>query len=150
MGQLDLSAKPHTSVAREGSGLDRFLKGRRAPLELTADFVEALAAHLPELPDEKKRRFIADHGLSEYDAGVITADAALAAYYEAVVAAGIDAKKAANWVTGEFSRLLNHHAADGLRADGQQLVVAARYDHRVVQPLKRLSIQEMGHADRKK
>src|SRR5438477_7793206 len=44
------------------------------PLEFTADYVEALKTHLPELPDEKKRRFIADHGLSEYDAGVLVAE----------------------------------------------------------------------------
>ena len=56
-------------------------------------------------------------GLSAYDAGVLTSDAALAAYYDAVVDAGADPKAAANWVTGELSRLLNQHAADGLRAD---------------------------------
>jgi aspartyl-tRNA(Asn)/glutamyl-tRNA(Gln) amidotransferase subunit B len=60
-------------------------------------------------------------GLSPYDAGVLTADVALADYFDAVVAAGAAAKTAANWVTGEFSRLLNQHAAEGLRASGVAL-----------------------------
>ena len=47
----------------------------------------------------------------------LTADLALADYFDAVVAAGASPKAAANWVTGEFSRLLNQHAAEGLRAD---------------------------------
>jgi aspartyl-tRNA(Asn)/glutamyl-tRNA(Gln) amidotransferase subunit B len=48
---------------------------------------------------------------------VLTSNAALAAYFDAVVDAGIAPKAAANWITGEFSRLLNQHAAEGLRAD---------------------------------
>ncbi|HEX5040092.1 MAG TPA: Asp-tRNA(Asn)/Glu-tRNA(Gln) amidotransferase subunit GatB [Candidatus Limnocylindria bacterium] len=91
------------------------------PLRPDEGWVAQLRARLPELPAAKRKRYTGELGLSAYDAGVITADAALAAYYEAVVAAGIDAKKAANWVTGEFSRLLNQHAADGLRADAVAL-----------------------------
>jgi len=60
-------------------------------------------------------------GLSDYDTGVLTADLALADYFDAVVGAGIVPKTAANWVTGEFSRLLNQHAAEGLRASGVAL-----------------------------
>ena len=63
-------------------------------------------------------------GLSAYDAGVLTADVALAEYFDQVVAAGIAPKSAANWVTGEFSRLLNQHAADGLRASDVALDAA--------------------------
>jgi len=59
--------------------------------------------------------------LKKYFLVVILGLVALAAYFEAVIGAGIDAKKAANWVTGEFSRLLNQHAADGLRADAVAL-----------------------------
>ena len=87
------------------------------PLRPDEGWVAEIRGRLPELPSAKRARYVEELGLSDYDAGVITADAALATYYEAVVAAGIDAKKAANWVTGELSRLLNQHAADGLRAD---------------------------------
>ena len=91
------------------------------PLRPDEAWVAEIRSRLPELPAAKRARYTDDLGLSPYDAGVITADAALAAYFEAVIGAGIDAKKAANWVTGEFSRLLNQHAADGLRADAVAL-----------------------------
>jgi aspartyl-tRNA(Asn)/glutamyl-tRNA(Gln) amidotransferase subunit B len=60
-------------------------------------------------------------GLSPYDAGVLTADLALADYFDEVVAGGIAPKAAANWITGEFSRLLNQHASEGLRASAVKL-----------------------------
>src|SRR5213078_3111854 len=69
------------------------------PLELTQDEVNTLKAHLPELPDEKKARFMAD-GLSLYDAGILVAERATADFFEAV-ANGRDAKSAANWVINE-------------------------------------------------
>jgi aspartyl-tRNA(Asn)/glutamyl-tRNA(Gln) amidotransferase subunit B len=81
------------------------------PLEFTTDFVEALAAHLPELPDQKKRRFIADHGLSEYDAGVLVAERDTADFFEAV-AKGRDPKLAANWVINELAGRLNKEGKD--------------------------------------
>ncbi|MFO1038928.1 MAG: Asp-tRNA(Asn)/Glu-tRNA(Gln) amidotransferase subunit GatB [Geminicoccaceae bacterium] len=75
------------------------------PVVLPADFVERLKATLPELPDDKKLRFMNDHGLSAYDAGVLVAERAAADYFEAV-AAGRDSKQAANWVINElFGRL---------------------------------------------
>jgi aspartyl-tRNA(Asn)/glutamyl-tRNA(Gln) amidotransferase subunit B len=87
------------------------------PLRPSDAWVAALRAQLPELPAQRRTRYTDALGLSAYDAGVLTADAALADYFDAVVAAGIDPKKAANWVSGEFRRLLNQHAAEGLRAD---------------------------------
>jgi aspartyl-tRNA(Asn)/glutamyl-tRNA(Gln) amidotransferase subunit B len=75
------------------------------PLEIEQAWVDDLAANLPELPDAKKARFIADFGLSEYDAGVLTAEAENAAYFEEVAQAA-DGKLAANWVINElFGRL---------------------------------------------
>ena len=75
------------------------------PLEIEQAWVDGIKAALPELPDEKKARFIADFGLTEYDASVLTADVANAAYFEAV-AQGRDGKLAANWVINElFGRL---------------------------------------------
>ena len=75
------------------------------PLEIEQDWVDDLASKLPELPDAKKSRFMADFGLSDYDASVLTADVTNAAFFEAV-AEGRDGKLAANWVINElFGRL---------------------------------------------
>ncbi|SLN35093.1 Aspartyl/glutamyl-tRNA(Asn/Gln) amidotransferase subunit B [Aquimixticola soesokkakensis] len=75
------------------------------PLEIEQAWVDDIKASLPELPDDKKARFVRDFGLSEYDAGVLTADTANAAFFEGV-AAGTDGKLAANWVINElFGRL---------------------------------------------
>ncbi len=75
------------------------------PLEIEQDWVDAIRASLPELPDEKKARFVLEFGLSEYDAGVLTAEAANAAYFEQA-AQGRDGKLVANWVINElFGRL---------------------------------------------
>ena len=75
------------------------------PLEIEQGWVDDIAASLPELPDEKMARFVGDFGLSEYDAGVLTAEAENAAYFEEV-AKGRDGKLAANWVINElFGRL---------------------------------------------
>ena len=75
------------------------------PLEIEQAWVDAIAAGLPELPDAKKARFVADFGLTEYDASVLTADVASATFFEEV-AGGRDGKLAANWVINElFGRL---------------------------------------------
>jgi len=75
------------------------------PLEIEQAWVDDIAANLPELPDEKKARFVNDFGLSEYDASVLTAELDAAHYFEAV-AKGRDGKMAANWVINElFGRL---------------------------------------------
>jgi aspartyl-tRNA(Asn)/glutamyl-tRNA(Gln) amidotransferase subunit B len=76
------------------------------PLELTAQEVDALKARLPELPDEKKARFVSAFALSAYDAGVLVAERETADYFEAV-AKGRDAKAAANWVINELFGRLN-------------------------------------------
>jgi len=81
------------------------------PLEFSQDFVADLKAHLPELPDQKKARFIADFGLSSYDASVLVAERESADFYEAVLAAladrARDGKLAANWVINELFGRLN-------------------------------------------
>ena len=78
------------------------------PVELDAAFIESVRATLPELPDRKAARFSREHGLSAYDAGVLTASRELADYYEAVVAAVPEEPKlAANWVMGELAAALN-------------------------------------------
>jgi len=77
------------------------------PLKLEPDWVAAIKATLPELPDEKKARFMADYGLSAYDAGVLVADRADADYFEAVAGGRKDPKLAANWVINELFGRLN-------------------------------------------
>ena len=86
------------------------------PLRPSREWVEEVRARVPELPAARRARYVTDLGLSPYDAGVLTADVSLGEYFDAVVGAGVPAKAAANWVAGEFSRLLNQHAAEGLRA----------------------------------
>jgi aspartyl-tRNA(Asn)/glutamyl-tRNA(Gln) amidotransferase subunit B len=80
------------------------------PLELSQAEVDALAAELPELPDEKKARFVAA-GLSAYDSDVLVAERATADFFEAV-AKGRDAKAAANWVINELAGRLNKEGRD--------------------------------------
>lgn len=76
------------------------------PLKLDAVWVDGIAATLPELPDEKRARFMKDYGLSAYDASVLVAEQNTAHFFEKV-AKGRDGKLAANWVMGEFFGALN-------------------------------------------
>jgi aspartyl-tRNA(Asn)/glutamyl-tRNA(Gln) amidotransferase subunit B len=76
------------------------------PLKLDAAWVEGLKAHLPELPDAKKARFVKQYGIPAYDAGVLVVEKASADFYEAV-AKGRDGKQAANWVMGDLFGALN-------------------------------------------
>ena len=76
------------------------------PLVLDAAWVEDLRAALPELPDAKRARFVAEYGLPAYDAGVLVAEQTTAAFFE-TVARGRDARLAANWITGDFFAALN-------------------------------------------
>ena len=76
------------------------------PLELDPAWIEELRAAMPELPDQRKARYIKDFGLSPYDAGVLVAEQETAVFFEEV-AAGRDAKLAANWVMGELFGALN-------------------------------------------
>ncbi|MCB9987508.1 MAG: Asp-tRNA(Asn)/Glu-tRNA(Gln) amidotransferase subunit GatB [Rhodospirillales bacterium] len=90
------------------------------PLTLTDDLVARIKASLPELPDQKKHRFIDDYKLSPYDAGVLIAESGRAAYYE-TVAAGHDAKIAANWVLNELLGRLNK---DGIALENSPVSAA--------------------------
>ncbi len=79
------------------------------PVEMDQEFIKAVHATLPELPDEKAARFARDFGLSAYDAGVLCVSRELGAYFESLVRAlgAAHAKLAANWVMGELSSALN-------------------------------------------
>ncbi|SOE17274.1 aspartyl/glutamyl-tRNA(Asn/Gln) amidotransferase subunit B [Hoeflea halophila] len=76
------------------------------PLEFDQAYVDALKANLPELPDDKKARFVADMGLSVYDASILVSEKAIADYFEEV-ASGRDGKMAANWVINDLLGALN-------------------------------------------
>jgi aspartyl-tRNA(Asn)/glutamyl-tRNA(Gln) amidotransferase subunit B len=76
------------------------------PLQLSEEYVAAIRASLPELPDQRKQRFIETYGLTPYDASVLTAEKEASEYFEAV-AGGRDGKTAANWVITNLFAVLN-------------------------------------------
>ena len=77
------------------------------PVSVAPALVEQVRSEMPELPGAKRARFIADYGISAYDAGVLTSTSELASYFEAVVRAGANAKSAASWISVELLRRLN-------------------------------------------
>ncbi|MGA7451444.1 MAG: Asp-tRNA(Asn)/Glu-tRNA(Gln) amidotransferase subunit GatB, partial [Rhodoplanes sp.] len=79
------------------------------PLEFDQPYVDALKADLPELPDEKKTRFMRDYGLSAYDADVLVAEKERADYYELMLREGADPKDAANWLINEYLGRASEH-----------------------------------------
>jgi aspartyl-tRNA(Asn)/glutamyl-tRNA(Gln) amidotransferase subunit B len=86
------------------------------PLEFSQDYVDALKASLPELPDQKKQRFVRDFALAPYDASVLVSERESAEFYEAALSAlanqARDAKLAANWVINELFGRLNKEGRD--------------------------------------
>jgi aspartyl-tRNA(Asn)/glutamyl-tRNA(Gln) amidotransferase subunit B len=77
------------------------------PLVIDAAWVERTRAGLPELPEQRRQRFMSVFALCPYDAGVLTASRELADYFESCVALGANAKAVSNWVMGEITRALN-------------------------------------------
>ena len=85
------------------------------PVVIDDDYIEAVRAQLPELPDARAARFVSEYKLSDYDAGVLTSEREMADYFETVARDSGDAKLAANWVNGDLQALLNKnnlHVAD--------------------------------------
>jgi len=80
------------------------------PMHLTRDWVESIRAQMPELPDAARERFERTYGLSRQDADMLTQDRATADFFESAAVACGDPKAVANWMMGDFARLLN--AAD--------------------------------------
>jgi aspartyl-tRNA(Asn)/glutamyl-tRNA(Gln) amidotransferase subunit B len=77
------------------------------PLVLAPDWIAELRADLPELPDARRARLEAAYGLPPYDARVLTSELGISEYFESVVAAGVEAKTAANWVIGDVMTTFN-------------------------------------------
>jgi aspartyl-tRNA(Asn)/glutamyl-tRNA(Gln) amidotransferase subunit B len=82
------------------------------PLVVEPERVERVRATMPELPEARRRRFVLQYGLPEYDAGVLTQSPALAAYFERVVAVAGHPKAASNWVMGELLRSVKERGGD--------------------------------------
>jgi aspartyl-tRNA(Asn)/glutamyl-tRNA(Gln) amidotransferase subunit B len=82
------------------------------PLEVSLEWVEEIRRGLPELPDARRRRFVTQYGIPDYDAAILTQSAALAAYFEVTAAAAANPKAASNWIMGELTRKLNERGVD--------------------------------------
>jgi aspartyl-tRNA(Asn)/glutamyl-tRNA(Gln) amidotransferase subunit B len=82
------------------------------PLLVTPEWTEEVRRSLPELPAEKRRRFVDQHGLPDYDAGVLTQSRGVADYFESVAREIGDAKAASNWVMNDVLRKLKEDDAD--------------------------------------
>ncbi len=101
--------------------------------EIPRELVAKLKASIPEMPPQRRARFVSSYGLSEYDARIIVSDKDLADFFEeAVKAAGGDAKAVANWVTGE---VLRHVKSDGGSIAGVK--IRPRHIGSLVQLVKR-------------
>jgi aspartyl-tRNA(Asn)/glutamyl-tRNA(Gln) amidotransferase subunit B len=105
------------------------------PVEIDDAYIEAIRATLPELPDARKARFVSEYGLSDYDAGVLTASREIAEYFEAVAKESGDAKLAANWVTGDLQALLNKNnwelAQSPIQADRLAVLIKRIIDNTI-------------------
>ena len=82
------------------------------PLRISDAWRESVRSRMTELPASRRRRFIQDYGLREYDADVLTASRAMSEYFEKVAASSGDARAAANWVMGDLSALLKHEGKE--------------------------------------
>ena len=94
--------------SKEGSSDYRYFPDPDlGPIEVSQELRESWYAELPELPSAKRHRYADELGLSSYDARVLTDELSMANYFETVVAEGVDAKSAANWVTGDIAAYVN-------------------------------------------
>lgn len=94
------------------------------PILVSQEWIDEIKAKLPELPDEKRKRFIGQHSLPEYDAELLTSEKAIADWYERVVESGGQPKVVANWMMGDLMRLLNEEnkSVDALLFGPAQMV----------------------------
>jgi len=82
------------------------------PLVIEKTWMETIRKSIPELPEDRKNRWIQEYSLPHYDASVLSEDKSIADYFEAVVKEGVDPKQASNWVMGEVLRILNEEKID--------------------------------------
>jgi len=91
------------------------------PIRTDEAWINRIRKELPELRTEKMQRYVDEMGIPEYDAEVITADPAVALFFEGAVASGADPKKASNWVMGEFARLVKEKGLTAAKITPAQL-----------------------------
>ncbi len=105
------------------------------PVEIDDEYIDTVRASLPELPDARKARFVTDYGLSDYDAGVLTATREMADYFESVAKDSGDAKLTANWVMGDLQALLNKNdwsiGQSPIQADRLAMLIARIKDNTI-------------------
>lgn len=77
------------------------------PIVVTDEMIESIRALIPELPSAKRARFVAEYGITEYEAGLISASKDMSAYFEACAKLGAKPKTVANWLLGDIARLIN-------------------------------------------
>lgn len=82
------------------------------PIHIDDEWVAEVTASIPEMPDKRRERYVKEWGIPEYDAGVLTQTKEMSDFYEATVAAGADAKLAANWLMGEVNAYLNKNQVE--------------------------------------
>lgn len=113
-------------------------------------FIDEARNSLPELPDARKARFMDQYGLNDYDAGLLAADARLAAFFEETAQHGKDAKLSANWILGELSARLNaeERSVNDSPVSGIQLgaLVTRIADNTISQQVPRKSSRRSGKA----
>jgi len=95
------------------------------PLTLDQATIERWRTQLPELPLDKRDRFVRDYELSSYDAGLLTEDRFEADFFESAVGAGADAKQTANWLVGDVRRFLERHQISLAQSRLQPAALAA-------------------------
>ncbi len=107
------SSKGITTVLRikeDANDYRYFTEPDLAPVRLSPSWIEGNRASLPELPRARKARYRSELGLSDYDAELLTDGLGVAAYFDALLAAGAGAKTAANWINGPVAGWLNERA----------------------------------------
>ncbi len=93
------------------------------PIRIDDDWTGRIREGLPELRDQKISRYVQQLGIPQYDAQVLTNDVATARFFEETVNAGADAKKASNWVMGEYARMVNEKGAEAAKVTPGQLAM---------------------------
>ncbi len=118
LGWDDLRGETYSQRSKEHAHDYRYFpEPDLPPLEISRDEVERIRATLPELPDARRDRFLAQYGLSRYDAALLTTERGVADYYEACINPKSERfarnpKSVANWITGELFRLMNETGTD--------------------------------------
>lgn len=84
-----------------------FVEPNIPKFKITKEYLESIRKTIPELADEKRERYIKEYDLSDYDAGVLTKEKNVADYFEKLISLNINAKTAANWVTGQILAYIN-------------------------------------------